>query len=248
MVRSLMGDYEEIQYQCKHWVNKNLNGKAQSAVHVTNEEVRNRNQNAIWVHDDLLTIVKKRKFSWYRNISRSSGMAKTILQGTVKGVRRRGRQKKRWEDNIKEWTGMEFWDSLRAAGDRERWKVIVATSSVAPRRPSGLRPRWERWNMSRGLTKPTKVCAQRRLRSAWASAQSDQTLRCALDGKLRFRQTAKTLIRLGGCPGWSESSLGAQPFCWFCHVAAHMSIATVPKQFENTSIRGVFRWRFKSDP
>ena len=31
-----------------------------------------------------------------------------------------------------------------------------------------------------------------------------------------------TLIRLGGCPGWSESSLGAQPFCRFSHVAAHL--------------------------
>ena len=30
------------------------------------------------------------------------------------------------------------------------------------------------------------------------------------------------LIRLGGCPGWSESSLGAQSFCWFCHVAAQI--------------------------
>ena len=28
-------------------------------------------------------------------------------------------------------------------------------------------------------------------------------------------RTAKTLIRLGRCPGWSESSLGAQPFCFF---------------------------------
>ena len=57
-------------------------------------------------------------------------------------------------------------------------------------------------------------CAHRRLRSAWASAQSDQSLRCALSGYLRtqfcFRRTALTLIRLGGCPGWSESSLGAQ--------------------------------------
>ena len=26
-----------------------------------------------------------------------------------------------------------------------------------------------------------------------------------------------------GCPGWSESSLGAQSFCWFCHLAAHLS-------------------------
>ena len=32
---------------------------------------------------------------------------------------------------------------------------------------------------------------------------------------------AKTLIRLGRCPGWSESSLGAQSLCWFCHVVAH---------------------------
>ena len=33
-------------------------------------------------------------------------------------------------------------------------------------------------------------------------------------------RTAKTLIRLDGCPGWSKSSLGAHSFCWFCHVAA----------------------------
>ena len=32
----------------------------------------------------------------------------------------------------------------------------------------------------------------------------------------------RRLTRQGGCPGWSESSLGAQPFCWFCHVVAHM--------------------------
>ena len=38
--------------------------------------------------------------------------------------------------------------------------------------------------------------------------------------------TAKTLIRLGRCPGWSESSLGAQSLCWFCCVAAHFQIAT----------------------
>ena len=24
------------------------------------------------------------------------------------------------------------------------------------------------------------------------------------------------------CPGWSESSLGAQSLCWFCHVAAQL--------------------------
>ena len=57
------------------------------------------------------------------------------------------------------------------------------------------------------------MCAQRRVRSAWTSAQSDQSLRCALNGYLRtqgfYMRTAKTLVRLGGCSGWSESSLGA---------------------------------------
>ena len=101
--------------------------------HVTNEEVCNRIENAFGVHDDLLTMVKKRKLRWYGHISRSSGMAKTILQGTVKGAIRRGRQKKRWEDNVKEWMGMGFGDSLRAAEDREGLKGIVAASSVVPR-------------------------------------------------------------------------------------------------------------------
>ena len=70
--------------------------------HWANEEVRNRIQNAIGVHDDLLIMVKERKLTWYGPISGSSGMMKTILQGTVTGASRRGRQKKRWEDNIKE--------------------------------------------------------------------------------------------------------------------------------------------------
>ena len=74
------------------------------------------------------------------------------------------------------------------------------------------------------MTKPTKwVCTWRSPRSAWASTQSDQVLHCALNGQLRiqcfFMRTAKTLI-MGGCPGWSESSLGKHYLCWFCHVSA----------------------------
>ena len=72
--------------------------------HVTNEEVHAKIQQAIGPHEDLLTIVKRRKLQWYSHISRSSGLAKTILQGTVKGGRRQGRQRKRWEDNIREWS------------------------------------------------------------------------------------------------------------------------------------------------
>ena len=105
--------------------------------HVTNEGIRNRIQNAM-MHDDLLTMVKKRKLRWYGHISRSSGMAKTILQGAVKGASMKGRQK-RWEDIIDEWTRIRFGDSLRAAEDREGRKGIVATSSVVLQRSPRLR-------------------------------------------------------------------------------------------------------------
>ena len=40
-----------------------------------------------------------------------------ILQSTVKGGRRQGRQRKRLEDNIREWTGLEF------AKSKGQWKT-----------------------------------------------------------------------------------------------------------------------------
>ena len=107
--------------------------------HVTNKEVHAKIQLAIGPHEDLLMIVKRHKLQWYDHVSRSSGLAKTILQGTVKGGRRQGRQKERWEDNIREWTGLEFSKSLRAVENREKWRKLVAKSSVVSKRPSQLR-------------------------------------------------------------------------------------------------------------
>ena len=93
--------------------------------HVTNEELRAKIQQAIGPHEDLLTIVKRRKLQWYGHVFRSSGLAKTILQGTVRGVRRQGRQKTRWEGNIKEWTGLELTKSQRAMENREKRRKLV---------------------------------------------------------------------------------------------------------------------------
>ena len=118
-------------------------------------------------------------------------------------------------------------------------------------------------DLSRLITKPTKwLCAQRRLRSAWASAQSDQSLRCpheeTLGPQLPIQCTAKTLIRLGGCPGWSESSLGAQIIYWFCYETAHFisclhffdvvgwlwnPIVSVPEHYPFTQTGVTAHWR-----
>ena len=61
--------------------------------HVSNQEVRAKVQQAIEPHEDLLTIVKRRKLQLHSHVSRSSGLAKTILQGTVKGGRRQSRER-----------------------------------------------------------------------------------------------------------------------------------------------------------
>ena len=57
------------------------------------------------------------------------------------------------------------------------------------------------------------MCAQRRLKSACAFAQSDQSLRCpheeTLHPWLSKMHTMKILIRLRKCAGWSKSSLCA---------------------------------------
>ena len=125
--------------------------------HVINEDIRAKIQQAIGPHEDLLTTVKRHKLRWYGHVSCSSILAKTILQGTVKGGRRQGRQRKTWEDNIKEWTGLEFRKSQRAVENREKWRKLVAKSSEVPQRPSRLRDWWWWWWWWWHLQHPSKT-------------------------------------------------------------------------------------------
>ena len=80
--------------------------------HVTNEELHAKIQQAIRSQEDLLTFEKRCKLQWYGHVSHSSGLGKTILQGTVKGRRRQGRQKKR--------QGRQHQESQRAVENREK--------------------------------------------------------------------------------------------------------------------------------
>ena len=106
--------------------------------YATNEEVRAKIQPAVGPHVDLLIIVRRRILQWYEHVFHSSGLAKTILQGRVKGERRQGRLKKRWEDDIREWTGLEF-AKLRGQWRTEKSGGKLVKSSVVPQQPSRLR-------------------------------------------------------------------------------------------------------------
>ena len=63
-----------------------------------------------------------------------SGLAKTIIRGIVKGERKHSRQRKRWEDNIREWTGLEFTKFQRSVENREKWRKLAVKLSVVPQR------------------------------------------------------------------------------------------------------------------
>ena len=60
--------------------------------HVTNEEVRKTIRHAIGPYEDLITTVGKLR--WYGYITRSTGLAKMILQGKVQGEADRKRDGK----------------------------------------------------------------------------------------------------------------------------------------------------------
>ena len=99
--------------------------------HVINEEVCTKIQAALGEYDELLAMIKKWKLRGFGHVSRSSGSAKKILQGTVKGKRRTGRQKKRWHDNIKERKGMDFDSTPRTAKTGPGGKRLMRMRNLA---------------------------------------------------------------------------------------------------------------------
>ena len=78
-------------------------------------------------------------------------------------------------------------------------------------------------DMSRDMTKPTIECAPSEDSDQSGHPPSAESL-----GPWLPTGYPTSLIRVfavrsvGGCPGWSEPSLGKHSFCWFCHVAVHV--------------------------
>ena len=77
--------------------------------YVTNEEVCAKIQPAMRPHKDLLTIHEV----WVKPSCKA--------QGKGEEDKGQGRQRKRWEDNFREWSGLEFTKSQRAVENGEEW-------------------------------------------------------------------------------------------------------------------------------
>ena len=99
-------------------------------IYITNEEVHATITKHVKHYEELLTTLKKRKLCWYGHVTRVCGLSKIIVQGTVQGGRRRGRQRKKWRDNIAEWTRESFATTQALVHDRQRWRQLVQCSTV----------------------------------------------------------------------------------------------------------------------
>ena len=107
-----------IPFSCLEGVKKILNKVTEICAKI---------QQAIGPHEDLLAIGRRRKLQWYGHVSRSSGQAKTILQGTVKGVRP-SRLRDRWGEvrwGEVRW-GEVRWDEVRWG---EQWQGLTTLQS-----------------------------------------------------------------------------------------------------------------------
>ena len=103
--------------------------------HKTNDYVRQQITTQAGNQEPLLATIRRRKLCCFGHTCRHQSLSKTICQGTVEGGRSRGRPKKSWGDNIKDWTGISHADLIRRAEDREAWqRVAVNASAVTPRR------------------------------------------------------------------------------------------------------------------
>ena len=95
---------------------------------------------SLWAHRNLFWQLSSRRKLVLFGHTRHGSVFKTILKGTLGDGRRRSRQRKCWEDNIKEWTSLLMPELFTTASSRKDWKRISAESSVmSPRRPNRSR-------------------------------------------------------------------------------------------------------------
>ena len=97
----------------------------------------------------------------------------------------------------------------------------------------------KKWAATRESSKvemrPSQTQISLGIRLVWSqSFLSALTVAKDLTWRATFMWTAKTLIRLGGCPGLSESARGTQPLCWFPRVVVQNNdIGSLPTVIAN---------------
>ena len=103
--------------------------------HITNEIVCTKIQTASGPYEDLLTTVKKRKLRWFGHVTRSSGLCKKVLQGTVPGEKKGEDKRKDGKITSKSGpvsTSTTVKEQLRTVRDGRRLSPMSAVVPLCP--------------------------------------------------------------------------------------------------------------------
>jgi len=82
------------------------------------------------VERELLGRVKSLKLGYYGHTTQKyESVEKELIQGCTPGNRSRGRQRRRWTDDIIEWTGLAIDEVAGSTEDRARWRGILRAAN-----------------------------------------------------------------------------------------------------------------------
>ena len=138
-----------MTYGCESWtLNANITKKIQDFENKshrkllcitykegkTNIFIKNKINTLIGTFEPILQTIRQRKLKWFGQTSRHNSIYKTILQEMVEGSRKRGRPKRKYIDDVKEWTKMEIDDILLEVDNRDKWRrrCFVARKVLIP--------------------------------------------------------------------------------------------------------------------
>ena len=76
----------------------------------------------------FLAEVKRRKLQYFGHVVRADNLCTHVLHDIVAEKRRRGRPRRRWTDDIKQWTGISVAECVQHAKDRSAWRALVSVS------------------------------------------------------------------------------------------------------------------------
>ncbi|XP_078665790.1 uncharacterized protein LOC144908131 [Branchiostoma floridae x Branchiostoma belcheri] len=83
----------------------------------------------------LLHMIRRRKLQYFGHVLRAQNISTHILQGRICGSRSRGRPRRRWVDDIRDWTGRSLADCTQMAKDRDGWRKLVLYATTVPDPP-----------------------------------------------------------------------------------------------------------------
>jgi len=77
----------------------------------------------------LLKDIQRRKLQFLGHTARADNLCTAVLHGWISGKKRRGRSRRRWTDDIRDWMGSSVAECTRMAQERELWRTMLSTFS-----------------------------------------------------------------------------------------------------------------------